>query len=164
MKVSFVVPVWNDLRRLEVALERLDELDPPPEVLIADASDERGPVRDLAERSGARLIEVDRPNRGGQLNAGAREASGEVLVFHHADTQLSQAHYESLIDALTDDAGLVGGAFYKDIRSHHPRVSWSEPAVRWYSRHIGVLYGDQSVCITTTGTGAAVNEVFLALG
>ena len=147
LTVSIVIPVWNDAARLARSLEVLSALEPPPEVLVADASDDRDGVRDLAESFGARFIAVGQPNRGGQLNAGAREASGDVLLFHHADTQLTQAHYRSVIDALEGDPELVGGAFYKDIRAHHPRLGWSEPLVRWYSHHLGILYGDQSVFV-----------------
>lgn len=147
MKVSFVIPCWNDAPRLREALDLLVRLDPLPELLVVDASDERAPVRELASRSGARYVEVAEPNRGGQMNAGAREASGDVLVFHHADTQFSQAHLEALEAALGGDEKLVGGAFFKDIRAHHPKVAWSEPLVRCYSRYIGVLYGDQSVFV-----------------
>ena len=146
MTVSFVIPCWNDAERLESALAQLVKLDPKPQILVADASDDREPVRAVARDFGAEYIEVEGANRGGQLNAGARRASGDVLVFHHADTQFSQAHLDGLVAALADEK-LVGGAFYKDIRSHHPKVGWSEPIVRWYSRRIGVLYGDQSVFV-----------------
>lgn len=73
-------------------------------------------------------------------------ASGEVLVFQHADTNFSQQHLEALSVAMADGQ-LKGGAFYKDIRAHFPKVAWSEPLVRWYSRRIGVIYGDQSVFV-----------------
>ncbi|MFT4549309.1 MAG: glycosyltransferase involved in cell wall biosynthesis [Verrucomicrobiales bacterium] len=147
LSVSFVIPVWNDAARLAVALEWLEVLDPKPEVLVADASDDRVAVRQLVARFGAMYVEVEKPNRGGQLDAGARVASGDVLVFHHSDTFLSQAHYESLRGVMVGDPELVGGAFYKDIRAHHPKVGWSEPIVRLYSNYIGVLYGDQSVFV-----------------
>ena len=147
MTVSFVIPCWNDAGRLAGTLELLSALEPRPELVVADASDERGPVRALAEKFGAEYVEVEKPNRGGQMNAGARAARGEVLVFHHADTNFSQAHLGAMVAALEEDGQLTGGAFYKDIKAHHPKVGWSEPVVRWYSRYIGVLYGDQSVFV-----------------
>jgi rSAM/selenodomain-associated transferase 2 len=146
MKLSFIIPCWNDVGRLEPTLALLAGLEPKPEILVADASEEREPVRDLAARFSARYIEVAEPSRGRQMNAGALEASGDVLVFHHADTDFSQQHLDGLLAAM-GNGGLVGGAFYKDIRAHHPKVGWSEPLVRLYSRYVGVLYGDQSVFV-----------------
>jgi len=147
VKVSFVVPCWNDAKRLEGALELLSRLEPVPEVIVADASDDSAVIRQLADRFGTKFVSVSKPNRGGQMNVGAREATGEVLVFHHADTEFSQGHYDAMVRALGENEKLVGGAFYKDIKAHHPKVGWSERMVRWYSRYIGVLYGDQSVFV-----------------
>ena len=130
MTVSFVIPCWDDVQRLRRALELLSPLEPVPEIVVADASRERGLVRGVVEEFAARYVAVGEPNRGGQLNAGARAASGDVLVFHHADTGFSQAHLKALTGALAADENLVGGAFYKDIRAHHPKVGWSEPVVR----------------------------------
>ena len=149
MTVSFVVPCWNDAARLGTQLQALGRLDPRPEMIVADASDDGEAVAAIAAESGAKYVAVSKPNRGGQLNAGAKLASGEVLVFHHADTTFSQAHLDSLSEAMSGDR-LRGGAFYKDIRAHFPKVGWSEPLVRWYSRRIGVIYGDQSVFVRRT--------------
>ena len=146
MKLSFVIPCWNDAARLGGALETLANLEAVPELIVADASDEREPVQRLATKFGAQYVEVAKPCRGGQLNAGAALGSEDVLVFHHADTNFSQAHYDEIVAAMAG-GDYVGGAFYKDIRAHHPKVGWCEPAVRWYSRYIGVLYGDQSVFV-----------------
>ena len=146
MTITFVVPCWNDAARLEAVLKSLARLEPRPEVVVADASQDRAPVRKLSAELGAEYVGVERPNRGAQMNAGAGRASGDVLVFHHADTEFTQAHLDALLAAM-QDRRLDAGAFYKDIRSHFPMVAWSEPIVRWYSNRIGVLYGDQSLFI-----------------
>jgi len=144
--VSFVVPCWNDANRLAKLLDSLAKLHPLPEIIVADASDDRAPVEELVAEAGAHYVAVRGPSRGAQLNAGAMMASGEVLVFQHADTNFSQQHLEALSAAMADRQ-LKGGAFYKDLRAHFPKLAWSEPLVRWYSRRIGVIYGDQSVFV-----------------
>ena len=78
MRVSFIIPCWNDLAQLVGALESLVALDPLPEVVVVDASDEPARVREAAARVGARYVGVANPNRGGQLNAGARVATGDI--------------------------------------------------------------------------------------
>lgn len=47
MTVSFVVPCWNDANRLAQLLDSLAKLHPLPEIIVADASDDRAPVEAL---------------------------------------------------------------------------------------------------------------------
>src|SRR4030095_12512692 len=81
------------------------------EVIVA-AAEETETVRVAVTRAGALCLGAGRPNRGRQLNLGARHATGEWLLFNHADTQLTRAHVQSL-GALTPRAEIVGGAFHR---------------------------------------------------
>ncbi|MDG2125538.1 MAG: glycosyltransferase, partial [Verrucomicrobiales bacterium] len=48
------------------------------------------------------------------------------------------------------------GGFQKAFATHHPKMRWLEPFVRWYSGRWGILYGDHSVFVR--------REVFEAMG
>jgi hypothetical protein len=137
-------------------LRHLSALVPLPELVVADASRERGAVRNACGEFGAVLVEVGEPGRGGQLDAGARVATGEVLVFQHADSEFGQAHYDSLLAAFRDDPLLGGGAFFKELRFSYPGLAIFSGVYRFYARYVGTLYGDQSVFVA--------REVYRAMG
>ncbi len=154
--VSFVIPCCNDLLMLSDCLGLLTGLDPSPRIVVADASDDWIAVRELCERHGARFLQVERPCRGAQLDAGAAITGGEVIVFHHADSEFSQAHYNALRDLFVRDPMLGGGAFLKDLCATYPRLGWLRPLHRVYTRHVGTMYGDQSIFVA--------REVFEMMG
>lgn len=154
--VSFVIPCRDDTGCLRDCLRALVALEPMPELVVADASRDRGAVRDVSAEFGAVLVEVGEPGRGGQLEAGARVATGEVIVFLHADSEFGQRHYDSLLGAFRGDNLLGGGAFFKELRFSYPSLAMFSGIYRLYARYVGTLYGDQGVFVA--------REVFEAMG
>ncbi len=152
--LSVIIPCWNDLNALAAQLDTLGaasrELDCEGlalEVIVADASRTPG-CRELAAGRGALAVSCDEPNRGRQLNAGARVASGDALLFQHVDTALTVAHLRALVAALEADPTLAGGAFHRRFDARHPRLRWLEPVARlWASLGPGLFYGDQSIFV-----------------
>lgn len=143
--LSVIIPCWNDAEALASALAAFAALPSPEEreLIVADASD-RPDCRALAESLGARVVACDRPNRGGQMNAGAAAAQGEVLLFHHADTAFTEGHWHSL-RSIRADAAVLGGAFHRKFDERHPHLRWLERFHRTLSTRFGAtIYGDQS--------------------
>lgn len=109
-RVSVVIPARNEERMLPLALESVRRAvaaaDVSAEIIVAnDASTDR--TAEIAAEHGARVVDVELHNIGAVRNAGAAVASGQVLVFLDADTQLPA---EVLAAALREiDAGAVGG-------------------------------------------------------
>ena len=79
------------------------------EIIVVDASND-GKSSAFAQIAGANLIRFSGPNRGGQMNRGAESATGDVLIFHHADAQLTDAHLQAIHHAM-DDPRVVGAHF-----------------------------------------------------
>ncbi len=154
VRISVIVPAWNDrinLANLLPALVRLKELH---EVIVVDAGGNVA-TAELARRANATYLRASAPNRGAQMNLGAAGATGDVLVFHHADTILTQAHVAAIADVLRDPK-VNGGAFYRKFDGRHPRLLWLETIARYLTRRGGTFFGDQSVFVR--------REVFAALG
>ena len=105
--------------------------------------------RSLLFDGGAQIVHCQAPSRGAQLNAGATAATGDVLVFTHADTELLLAHLDAIVAATLDPA-VLGGAFHKDLGAHYPAFRWATPIVRWWTRRFGLVYGDQSIFLRRT--------------
>ena len=90
------------------------------------------------------------------MNEAARTATGNVFLFHHADTELTEAHLQSLESAVRTDASLGGGAFRRQFDERHPHLRWLEPWEALRCRRFGPLFGDQSLFVR--------QQVFDALG
>ncbi len=144
-RISIIIPTWRDAENLALLLPKLSQLRGVQEIIVANASRDLT-SEPLAQRWGVTLVKVSPPNRGAQMNAGAEMATGEVLLFQHADTDLQQAHLDAIL-AATADPDIIGGAFYRKFDGRHPRLMWLEPIARFLSRHGGTLYGDQSVFV-----------------
>src|SRR4051794_5285533 len=143
MRISVIIPCWNDEAALEQCLRAVTALRGIDEIIVADASDSDSAVR-IARQAGARTVRCDMPNRGRQLNAGAALASGDMLFFQHVDAELTQAHVDSLCAAAARN-GIVGGAFHRKFDPRHRLRQWLVPIVRRYNCRFGALYGDQTI-------------------
>ncbi|MEQ1440359.1 TIGR04283 family arsenosugar biosynthesis glycosyltransferase [Fontimonas sp. SYSU GA230001] len=105
-RLSVIVPTLNERGTLPDLLDDLRaQQDLDLECIVADASSDDG-TAELARARGATVIDCGR-GRGWQMNAGARTASGEWLLFLHADSRLDDPHL--LRDALTALQSEPGG-------------------------------------------------------
>lgn len=83
------------------------------EVILADGGSRDDTVK-LAEASGCVVVNCS-PGRGRQLRAGAELATGEVILFLHADTWVPPEAGQTLLTCL-DQPNVVAGGFYKVFR------------------------------------------------
>ena len=153
LRLSVIVPSWNDhdnLARLVPALVRLEEIH---EIIVVDAVAELATAQ-LVRAADGLYLRAGVPNRGAQMNLGAENATGDVLVFHHADSLLSAAHPAAIRRALNEPE-VIGGAFYRKFDRRHPGMLWFESVARFLTRH-GSFFGDQSIFVR--------REIFRALG
>ena len=98
MKLSIIIPVLNEAAAIEAALRPLQVLrGPDVEVIVADGASDDATVP-LAQLLADRVIAAPR-GRARQMNAGAAVATGEVLLFLHADTTLPEAAPRAILQA-----------------------------------------------------------------
>jgi rSAM/selenodomain-associated transferase 2 len=152
--LSIIVPVVDEAPALARWLPDLAGGCPEAEIIVVDGGSRDG-TRDVPLKlPGIRLCASPR-GRARQMNAGARVAAGEVLLFLHADTRLPEGAATALAGALTDPT-VVGGRF--DVRFDNPRRVFRLIArlMNWRSRLTGISTGDQAIFVRRT--------VFEALG
>ncbi len=118
MRVSVIVPVYNDARNLRLCLTALSARPPDCEVLVVDdgSTDDSSSV---AETFGARVLRVEA--NGGPAaarNHGARHAEGEILFFVDADVVVAPGAVERAVATLAErpDLAAVFGSY--DARPH----------------------------------------------
>lgn len=138
MKVSIVIPTWNEADRIGRLVDRLTRDDRIGEVIVADAGSPDG-TANVAAHAGATVVRSAQ-GRGQQLCAGAQAATGDVLVFLHADTQLPAGAIAAIEDALSDP-GVIGGNFRVVFDGDSAFAEWLTGFYAWF-RGKGLYYGD----------------------
>lgn len=145
MKLSIIVPVLNETDGVESLLVSLAPfLARGAEVIVVDGGSEDG-TADRARASGHTVITAPR-GRGSQMNAGAAAASGEVLVFLHADTRLPPGA-DHLIEAALAEPGVVWGRFDVRLEGSHPLLRVVARMMNMRSRLTGIATGDQAIFV-----------------
>jgi rSAM/selenodomain-associated transferase 2 len=145
MKLSIILPVLNEAQQLPQVLECLGPArERGVEVIIVDGGSEDGTLA-AAVRAGARLVNSPK-GRARQMNAGARIAGGDVLLFLHVDTVLPE-HADQLIEAAICDRRRVWGRFDVDIRGRPWMLRVIAVLMNWRSRISGIATGDQAIFV-----------------
>ena len=108
--VSVVIPALDEADRIAATLATVAAQPGPVEIVVVDGGSADGTVR--AARRAAPAVSVLTSGRGRarQMNHGAAAATGDALVFLHADTRLPPGALDAVRDALRDPA-VVGGCF-----------------------------------------------------
>jgi len=153
--LSIVVPMRNEALQIPALLAHLQELTelPSVEVLLVDGgSDDGSPAQ--AEAAGFRVLRST-AGRARQMNAGAAEASGGVLLFLHADTRLPPASLSAL-PATLKESGRCWGRFDVLLEGRSRWLPLVAAMMNLRSRLSGIATGDQALFIE--------RSVFEALG
>lgn len=100
MNFSIVIPTLNEQAVLHTCIASIRRLDPGVEIIVADGGSTDDTAR-IAGSDGVRLCHSER-GRGMQCNAGASLATGDVLVFLHADTRLPDGTFKRLREIFAD--------------------------------------------------------------
>jgi rSAM/selenodomain-associated transferase 2 len=141
--ISVVIPTLNEQIWIERALACTAL--PGVERIVVDGGSSDGTA------DSARLLRAERviqalPGRAHQMDAGYREACGEVVVFLHADTRLDPGWKEALRRAL-DDPATAGGAFRLRFEEPGWVLRAIELGARLRARLGGLPYGDQALFV-----------------
>lgn len=142
-RLSIIIPALNEASDIGAALEALAPLRARGhEVIVVDGGSTDG-TAELAEGGCDSLVSSER-GRARQMNAGAAGASGEALLFLHADTRLPQD-----ADLLVTNALQSGtwGRFDVRIEGRHPLLKVIACAMNLRSRLTGVATGDQALFV-----------------
>ena len=144
-KLSIIIPVLNEGEEIVGTLDRLAHLRAlGVEVIVVDGGSHDATVQRARMRSD-RVISAPR-GRASQMNAGAGKASGDVLLFLHADTRLPD-DAEHLVLGGLDRAGRVWGRFDARIEGKHPLLSLVGWFINVRSRITGIATGDQAIFV-----------------
>lgn len=116
MKISVIIPAFNEEKLLAGTLERINEArrvfavdDCTSELVVCDNnSTDRTP--EIARRAGATVVFEPVNQIGRARNAGARVATGDWLIFVDADSHPSAALFRDVLSAIRTGTCLAGGS------------------------------------------------------
>jgi rSAM/selenodomain-associated transferase 2 len=144
MTISVVIPVFREEPLINDAICRLRGMafDKALEIIVVDGSEEGGTLRAVADSRAKSILSAR--GRGSQMNAGAKAAGGDVLLFLHVDTELPADGLERISSAM-ELGHFVGGAFDLGIADRGLAYRIIERAASLRSRLTRIPYGDQAI-------------------
>jgi len=147
--ISVVVPVLDEGLLIAAQLEALLCAVGIHEIIVVDGGS-CDDTRAIAESyEGVRVLRAAR-GRASQMNAGAAAASGDVLLFLHADVELPHGAARTIAETMAEP-GVIAGAFRTwTVCSRASRRSWMAPLLHLAdlrSRYSGLPYGDQALFV-----------------
>jgi len=144
LRVSVIIPTLDEAASLPLLMARLHQEPELAEIIVADGDSSDGTTA-IAERLGARVVMCPR-GRGQQLRAGAAAASGDVLLFLHADCVFPAGGLAAIAAALAQNPAAPGGNFTLVFDGESPFARW---LTGFYAsiRRFGLYYGDSGIFV-----------------
>ncbi|MHC5822327.1 MAG: TIGR04283 family arsenosugar biosynthesis glycosyltransferase [Nostoc sp.] len=143
-RISIIIPTLNEAGNIKEAIATTQP-STNIEIIVVDAGSEDGTV-EIAQSLGVKVISSS-PGRAVQMNAGALAASGDILLFLHADTRLPTG-FDEMIRTALQQPGTVAGAFNLRIDASLLSLRWVEWGVNVRSHFYQMPYGDQAIFLT----------------
>ena len=140
-KISIIIPVLNEAAALPKTLTSIQK-GSNIEIIVVDGGSEDETVA-IAQSYGITALSSP-PGRATQMNNGAAVATGDILLFLHADTRLPN-NFDTSVRQSLQIQNTIAGAFELKIDIDMPSLRLIEKMVNWRSRYLQMPYGDQAI-------------------
>jgi rSAM/selenodomain-associated transferase 2 len=146
MKISFIIPVLNEALLIDTQLARLQYLRAQGhEIIVVDGGSRDGSLEMAAQQADIAFLSF--AGRASQMNMGALNATGEVLLFLHLDTILPD-DIVMLLESVVAKETICWGWF--DLRFNNPALIFRVISIAMNSRALltKVCTGDQALFVS----------------
>ena len=150
--ISIVIPVYNEIKSIEIFINRLfNKTGNVDQVIIVDGMSNDGTHEKLKsilethpDKNNIKLCQSE-PGRARQMNVGAEECFGDAIIFLHADTTLPDDGIALVQEKINE--GAYWGRF--DVRLDAGPVMYRviETMMNWRSAYTSIATGDQAIFI-----------------
>lgn len=141
MKLSVIIPALNEEKNIQVCIKSVKRLN-PVEIIVVDGGSTDKTI-EIAKDNGAIVIKSPK-GRGAQMNRGASAAEGNILLFLHADSVISEdASYEKIFNH--DFLKHIGGFFKLKFNDNSASTQIVEFFANLRARLFSLPYGDQAL-------------------
>lgn len=142
MKITLIVPIYNESSTIEAMLRQLDSLPGDWEILFADG----GSTDDTLAKIGSRYPVLKCPKgRANQMNFAAKKASADVLWFVHCDSRIPVDAHSQISAAV--ETGARWGCFHIGFDYQGPFMGCNTYLSNRRARK-GIAFGDQGIWVT----------------
>ncbi|GAB4320557.1 MAG: glycosyltransferase family 2 protein [Candidatus Sumerlaeia bacterium] len=155
MKLSIIIPVYNERRTIETVIEKVRNQDIGPlerEIIIVDGNSIDG-TRDLLKRFENLpefhvIFEREPRGRGRAIKEGLDAATGDIVIFQDADLELDPADYPALLKPILDGRAEVvfGSRFLRERPPMRFLQYWGNKVINWA---VNLLYGTHLTDVET---------------
>lgn len=143
--ISVIIPAYNEERVLSNTVTALLRQPGEFEVILVDGGSTDRTVEVARSLAGVRLLSAPK-GRASQMNAGAKQATGEWLLFLHADTVLPAGAIHRLNDMEADRAIQAGG-FMHQFSGDDWRLKFISFLDNFRCARSRMIYGDQALFV-----------------
>ena len=145
--ISIIIPTLNESAVIADSLLALQSLRKKGVELIVVDGGSSDNTQHLV-KPWVDVLLASAPGRARQMNKGAEQAQGHLLLFLHADCRLPNDAYQLLAEYIEDDS--VWGRF--DVRLEGDQIAFRviETLMNWRSRLSGIMTGDQAIFVSNS--------------
>jgi glycosyltransferase involved in cell wall biosynthesis len=141
MRVSFIVPAYNEARTIAEVLERIAGLELDTQVIVVDDGSTDGTGDLAAERDGVLVLRQENQGKGAAIRNGLNHVDGEIVVIQDADMEYDPVEVPALIEPIERGvADVVYGSRLSGGRPQRAYLFWHLVGNRFLSLVTGVLY------------------------
>ena len=141
MKISLIVPIYNESKTIVSMLEQLEKLPGDWEILFADGGSSDDTLAQIDNRY--RILNAPK-GRANQMNYAAKQAASEVLWFVHCDSILPADAHTQIENAVK--SGAKWGCFHIGFDYDGPFMGCNTYLSNRRARK-GIAFGDQGIWI-----------------
>ncbi|BBD66702.1 glycosyl transferase family protein [Nostoc commune NIES-4072] len=143
-RISIIIPTLNEAENIKEAIATTQP-NTNIEVIVVDGGSDDDTVA-IAQSLGVKVISSS-SGRAVQMNTGAVAATGDILLFLHADTCLPTG-FDDMVRIALQQPETVAGAFNLRIDASLLSLRWVEWGINVRSHFYQMPYGDQAIFLT----------------
>jgi glycosyltransferase involved in cell wall biosynthesis len=141
MRVSFVVPAYDEARTIGEVLERIAALGLDAQVIVVDDGSTDGTGDIAAKQDGVLVVRQENQGKGAAIRHGLRHVDGDIVVIQDADMEYDPAEVPALIEPIERGvADVVYGSRLSGGRPQRAYLFWHLVGNRFLSLVTGLLY------------------------
>ena len=157
MKLSVIIPVYNEVESIQVILKRVQEQNLAHEIVVVDDGSKDGTrdvLKELDGKGGVRVIlHEHNKGKGAAVRTGMSAAQGDVLLIQDADLEYDPRDYSTLLKPLNEGiADVVYGSRFMGA-SRRVTMFWHQVANKMLTFMTNILY---NTILTDMETGYKV--------
>jgi rSAM/selenodomain-associated transferase 2 len=148
--ISIITPVLNEEENIRRFLAHVNGLKGEFELILVDGGSSDGTMEEIEIRrqdfSHDLKVLESKMGRGLQMNMGAVEARGDILLFLHADSEIERDSLKVIEESIHEN-GIIGGGFTHSFQNPDWFLKLSSTFGNSQAKITRIFYGDFGIFI-----------------